>query len=136
MAIDLYSAIYMQTNKIKNKSKIHSASTLPNLVHETQKCTRCLTRATCVPPGRAVARAMRPPRAHVSIAQRVASRHARHDARRAKILKWEMGLGDKAYIGCPEILTEFKGTNLPPDQVCVKPRHGHTRSVSLLFTDH
>ena len=32
-------------------------------MHETQKCTRCLTRATCVPPGRAVARAMRPPRA-------------------------------------------------------------------------
>ena len=44
----------------------------------------------------------------------------RHDSRlwmenhirRAKIFKWEYGLGDKAYIGCPELLTEFKGSQL------------------------
>lgn len=28
--------------------------------------------------------------------------------RRSLIKKWEYGLGDKAYIGCPEILTEWK----------------------------
>ena len=51
----------------------------------------------------------------------------RHDSRlwmenlkrRAKIYKWEYGLGDKAYIGCPEIITEFKGkkANLDADQI-------------------
>lgn len=29
--------------------------------------------------------------------------------RRAKIYKWEYGLGDKAYKGCPEMLTEYIG---------------------------
>ena len=33
-------------------------------------------------------------------------------ARRAKIFKWEYGIGDKAYVGCPELLTEFKGSQL------------------------
>merc|ERR1711924_505235 len=34
-----------------------------------------------------------------------------------KLLRpWEYGIGDKAYMGCPEILTEFKGSNLSPDQ--------------------
>ena len=28
--------------------------------------------------------------------------------RRSLIKKWEYGMGDKAYIGCPEILTEWK----------------------------
>ena len=28
---------------------------------------------------------------------------------RAQLYKWEYGLGDKAYVGCREILTEFKG---------------------------
>ena len=28
--------------------------------------------------------------------------------RRAKLYKWEYGLGDKAYVGCPELLTEYK----------------------------
>jgi hypothetical protein len=37
-------------------------------------------------------------------------------ARRAKIFKWEYGLGDKAYVGCPELLTEFKGSPLTPSQ--------------------
>ena len=37
--------------------------------------------------------------------------------RRGKLFKREYGLGDEAYIGCPEMLTEFKGSNLPPDQV-------------------
>ena len=30
--------------------------------------------------------------------------------RRGKLFKWEYGLGDKAYIGCPEMLTEFNGS--------------------------
>ena len=45
----------------------------------------------------------------------------RHDSRlwmenhirRAKMFKWEYGLGDKAYIACPELLTEYK---LPPQR--------------------
>ena len=37
--------------------------------------------------------------------------------RRAKIYKWEYGLGDKAYVGEREMLTEIKGSNLSRDDV-------------------
>lgn len=33
-------------------------------------------------------------------------------SRRAKLYPWEYALGDKAYIGCAEFITEFKGKNL------------------------
>lgn len=36
--------------------------------------------------------------------------------RRSLIKKWEYGLGDKAYIGCPEILTEWKRPPTPKGQ--------------------
>ena len=39
--------------------------------------------------------------------------------RRRRLCPWEYGTGDKAYIGCPEILTEWKkpqGRSLSPDQ--------------------
>ena len=49
----------------------------------------------------------------------------RHDARlwqeditlRSRIYSWEYGLGDKAYVGEPEIITEFKGSNLSAQQL-------------------
>ena len=31
-----------------------------------------------------------------------------HTSRRARLYPWEWCLGDKAYVGCPEFLTEFK----------------------------
>ena len=31
-----------------------------------------------------------------------------HTARRARMYPWEYALGDKAYVGCPEFLTEYK----------------------------
>ena len=34
-----------------------------------------------------------------------------------KMYRWEWALGDKAYIGCPEVMTEFKGSRLRFDQV-------------------
>jgi hypothetical protein len=37
--------------------------------------------------------------------------------RRAYIFPWEYWLGDKAYVGCPEFLTEIKGKNLPLSQI-------------------
>jgi hypothetical protein len=37
--------------------------------------------------------------------------------RRDKIHRWEWGIGDKAYVGCPEIMTEFKGSRLRADQL-------------------
>ena len=37
--------------------------------------------------------------------------------RRYKIHRWEWGIGDKAYVGCPEIMTEFKGSQLRADQL-------------------
>ena len=48
----------------------------------------------------------------------------RHDARlfqecrflQARIKPWEYGLGDKAYVGEPQIITEFKGNNLTAAQ--------------------
>ena len=51
----------------------------------------------------------------------------RHDSRlwmenrlrRSRMYRWEYGLGDKAYVGCPELLTEFKkpkGGTLTPQQ--------------------
>jgi len=40
----------------------------------------------------------------------------RSHALRANIFKWEYGLGDKAYVGVPEILCEFKGSNLSAEQ--------------------
>ena len=39
--------------------------------------------------------------------------HLENLQRRAKILPWEYWLGDKAYVGCPEFLTEIKGSKLP-----------------------
>ena len=33
-----------------------------------------------------------------------------------RIRPWEYGLGDKAYVGEPQILTEWKGSNLTPQQ--------------------
>ena len=39
-----------------------------------------------------------------------------HPRRRARMFPWEYALGDKAYVGCPEFLTEYKGRNLQPDQ--------------------
>ena len=39
--------------------------------------------------------------------------------RRRRLCPWEYGTGDKAYIGCPEILTEWKkpkGRSLSADQ--------------------
>jgi hypothetical protein len=44
-------------------------------------------------------------------------KHKENWRRRAKILPWEYWLGDKAYVGCPEFLTEIKGKNLPRSQV-------------------
>ena len=49
----------------------------------------------------------------------------RHDGRvfredvalRAKIYPWEYWLGDKAYVGYPEFITEFKGKNLTANKV-------------------
>ena len=49
----------------------------------------------------------------------------RHDSRtfkenlalRAAIFDWEFWLGDKAYIGIPEFLTEFKGSNLCVEKI-------------------
>ena len=43
--------------------------------------------------------------------------HMEHKKRRARIYPWEYALGDKAYVGCPEFLTEFKGGNLPDEKV-------------------
>ena len=45
----------------------------------------------------------------------------RHDARifqqdgflQSRIKPWEYGLGDKAYVGEPQIITEWKGKHLP-----------------------
>ena len=37
--------------------------------------------------------------------------------RKAKIFKWEYGMGDKAYVGEAEMLTEFKGDGLSSSQV-------------------
>ena len=34
--------------------------------------------------------------------------HKENKERRAHIQPWEYWLGDKAYVGCPEFLTEFK----------------------------
>ena len=34
---------------------------------------------------------------------------------RGMVRPWEYGLGDKAYVGCPEMLTEIKGPNLTGD---------------------
>ena len=31
-----------------------------------------------------------------------------HTARRARVYPWEYALGDKAYVGCPEFLSEYK----------------------------
>ena len=31
-----------------------------------------------------------------------------HTARRARMYPWEYALGDKAYVGCPEFLSEYK----------------------------
>ena len=42
-----------------------------------------------------------------------------HATRRALIRNWEYGLGDKAYVGCPEILCEWKkpkGGSISSDQ--------------------
>lgn len=44
-------------------------------------------------------------------------KHMENWRRRAKIYPWEWWLGDKAYVGCPEYLTEIKGRNLPRSQV-------------------
>ena len=33
-----------------------------------------------------------------------------------RIKPWEYGLGDKGYVGCPQIITEWKGRNLTPQQ--------------------
>ena len=46
--------------------------------------------------------------------------HMEHAARRARICPWEYCLGDKAYVGCPEFLTEIKcekGRRLHPDAI-------------------
>jgi hypothetical protein len=61
----------------------------------------------------------------------------RHDSRmwmenrvrRAKIFRWEYGLGDKAYVGCPEVLIEFKGKRetLSNDQLIWNLRLQHYR---------
>lgn len=48
----------------------------------------------------------------------------RHDARiyqedrflQSRIKPWEYGLGDKAYVGEPQLITEWKGRNLTPQQ--------------------
>ena len=40
-----------------------------------------------------------------------------HTKRRRWFFPWEWSLGDKAYVGCPEFLTEFKGKNLTPQQM-------------------
>ena len=50
----------------------------------------------------------------------LSAKGVRHDSRtfkentslRNEIFDWEYWLGDKAYIGCPEFLTEFKGKKL------------------------
>ena len=34
-----------------------------------------------------------------------------------RICPWEYGLGDKAYVGEPQILTEWKGSNLSVEQM-------------------
>ena len=44
-------------------------------------------------------------------------KHMENWRRRAKILPWEYWLGDKAYVGCPEFLTEIKGKGLPRSTV-------------------
>ena len=49
----------------------------------------------------------------------------RHDARMwkedagllSRIKPWEYGLGDKGYVGCPQIITEWKGSNLTAQQL-------------------
>ena len=49
----------------------------------------------------------------------------RHDARLWKenlrllfrIKPWEYGLGDKGYVGCPQIITEWKGDGLTRRQI-------------------
>ena len=37
--------------------------------------------------------------------------------RRRTMFRWEYAAGDKAYIGCPEFICEYKGSNLPPHQL-------------------
>ena len=37
--------------------------------------------------------------------------------RRAKLYPWEYGLGDKAYVGEAELLTEFKGKGLSSSDI-------------------
>eukprot|EP00966_Prymnesium_polylepis_P053195 1230949-Prymnesium_polylepis.1 len=48
--------------------------------------------------------------------------HKQNDARRREIKFWEYWLGDKAYVGCPEFLTEFK-----------KPKGGQLSSEQIDF---
>ena len=46
--------------------------------------------------------------------------HMENERRRAMIYPWEYWLGDKAYVGCPEFLTEFKkskNSQLTPEQI-------------------
>jgi hypothetical protein len=49
------------------------------------------------------------------------------------IRQWEYGLGDKAYVGCPEMLTEFKGANLSPDEkefnICLQHYRGRNEHL-------
>lgn len=40
--------------------------------------------------------------------------HMENERRRAMIQPWEYWLGDKAYVGCPEFLTEFKKSKKAP----------------------
>ena len=56
---------------------------------------------------------------HVAI-RHDARMHKENEERRDRIKPWEWWLGDKAYVGCSEFLTEFKkpiGGQLTPEQV-------------------
>ena len=51
--------------------------------------------------------------------------------RRAKLYPWEYGLGDKAYVGEAELLTEFKGKGLSSSDIEWTTLHCNIIAVEL-----
>jgi hypothetical protein len=64
----------------------------------------------------------------------------RHDDRlwmedlyiRSRMFRWEYGLGDKAYVGCPELLTEYKKTRKSTRNLNPAPLTGDQVEWNLL----